>query len=119
MEIYVYMHMYVFIHTYACTHAYLHTHTTGFCQPQTIDNQCGWTNPCGSYCNAKTSSVLIRKQKETRFITYKAWKLHGTSWASQQGGNRKRAQTWDSVFIEVKSGGLRLQGFLLIGEFEA
>lgn len=31
----------------------------------------------------------------------------------------KRAQTWDSVFIKVKSGGLRLQGLLLIGEFEA
>lgn len=41
------------------------------------------------------------------YCTYKSWKLHGTSGATQRGcGDQgEKKQAWDTPFIGVKSGG--------------
>ena len=82
---------------------------------------CGWTGPCGSYYDCKTpSAITIRKLwGKKRFITYKAWKSHGTPGASQQGHGggdevgEERKWAWGSAFIGVEGRDLGFLGLTL------
>ena len=51
-----------------------------------INNQCGWTSLCGHFeCKMSCSNNHQETLKNTRFIIYKSWRVHGIPRASQGG----------------------------------
>jgi len=84
------------------------------CGFQLPDNQCcGWTSPCGSYYNCRTTcnnyQETFRKKKK-KFITYRTW--------AHTARSRVERELSGSGFIGVEGGGLGSKGSLFIGEFK-
>ena len=87
---------------------------------------CGWTGPCGSSYDCKTSPAATPGSFERDKVYYAQilegaghrWGKGGGSWGGGGGGGGKRArtQTWGST--QIKIGGLGIHRFTFIGEFK-